>query len=138
LRPRKRRHQANPHAWSLTPVRAALAALLLMPGTTALAATGPALDAPAVKQIALAAAQFHPFSAYQPDPRLSVAAVRLVHARRGGYVWYMRVHSTVPTFPCRLVPPGAPAPSCPYGPGSQDARVEIADDSGAVLSFRAA
>src|SRR6266404_8746475 len=115
-------------------------ALLASPAT-ALAATTPQLEVSAVKQIALRAAQFHPASTepYQPDSRLSVAAVRLVDARRGGFVWYVRVRSTVAIFPCKLPPPGAPAPSCPPSVAhSQDALVEIGDATHRVLSFQAA
>jgi len=116
----------------------AVCAAFVAGAAVAAAATGPELDRQRVEQVALSAAQFHPFSAYQPDPRLSVNGVRVVHATRGGYVWYVRVWSSTATFPCRLPPPGSPAPSCPpdpLHPRSQAARVEIADSTGRVLSF---
>src|SRR6266550_29808 len=114
-----------------------VALALLVSAASAQAARAPRLEPAQARQLALAAAQFHPSAgaAYEPDSRLTVGNVRLRQARRG-LVWAVHVHADVAIFPCRLPPPGAPAPGCALA-RSQDALVTLADATGRVLAFAA-
>jgi hypothetical protein len=63
--------------------------------------------------------------------------MRLVHSRRGALLWVVHVHGTVPIFPCRLSPPGAPgAPSCLRSGvrSSDDVLVTILDANGGIIN----
>ena len=73
---------------------------------------------------------------YHPDPRVTVEQMRLVQSRRGALLWVVHVHGTVPIFPCRLPPPGAPGgPSCLHSGVqiSDDILVTILDANGGII-----
>jgi hypothetical protein len=101
-------------------------------------AARPKLTLPAVKELALRVTQPVPLGqSYQPDPRVTVEQIRLVHSRRGRLLWIVHVHGTVPIFPCRLSPPGTGAPSCVAQAGvqpSDDILVTILDANSGIIN----
>jgi hypothetical protein len=111
---------------------------MILVSSPAFGASSPKLKPSAAKELALRVAQAVALGqSYQRDPRVSVEQIRLVQSRRGALLWLVHVHGTVPIFPCRLSPPGAPgAPSCIESAGqkpSDDILVTILDANGGII-----